>query len=247
MSAFSLALLASVIVSLISLSGGALLVFNKFSVKNFSSYLVSFAAGVMLSAAFLDLFPEALELDGEGDIFESAFFGIILFFMLERFLLWFHHHDSPHGTHPAAVLIILGDGVHNFIDGVVIATSFLVNPGLGLVTTLAVAAHEIPQEIADFGALVGFGMGKARALFFNFVSALTAVLGTIFAFVFFENNEPNLSMLLAFTAGMFTYIAASDLIPELHLEFKRRRSWVQILPFVFGIVIIVISTTFLEG
>ena len=246
MSAFQLALLASILISLISLSGGSLLIWGKLFAGGLSAYLVSFAAGVMLTVAFFDLFPEAQAQVQDGNIFIAAFLGMVTFFFLERFLLWFHHHDEPHGTKPAAVLIIVGDGVHNLLDGIVIATTFIANPAVGLLATVAVAAHEIPQEIADFSALVGLGMRRGKALFFNFLSAITAILGTFLTFVFFDIVETNLSPLLAFTAGMFIYIAASDLIPALHLDFEKRRNWAQTIPFVLGILIIAAMTTYVK-
>ena len=254
MSAFQLALLASILISLISLSGGSLLIWGKLFAGGLSAYLVSFAAGVMLTVAFFDLFPEAQAQVQDGNIFIAAFLGMVTFFFLERFLLWFHHHDlpagkagePPHGTKPAAVLIIVGDGVHNLLDGIVIATTFIANPAVGLLATVAVAAHEIPQEIADFSALVGLGMRRGKALFFNFLSAITAILGTFLTFVFFDIVETNLSPLLAFTAGMFIYIAASDLIPALHLDFEKRRNWAQTIPFVLGILIIAAMTTYVK-
>lgn len=253
MSAFVLALLASVLISLISLSGGSLLIWGKLFAGGLSSYLVSFAAGVMLTVAFFDLFPEAQAQTQDGNIFIAAFLGMVTFFFLERFLLWFHHHDLPagkaselHGTKPAAVLIIVGDGVHNLLDGVVIATAFIANPAVGLLATVAVAAHEIPQEIADFSALVGLGMKRGKALFFNFLSATVAILGTFLTFVFFDIVKTNLSPLLAFTAGMFIYIAASDLIPELHSDATKGRNWILVLPFLVGILIIAAMTTYVE-
>lgn len=241
-------ILASFFISLVSFIGGALLLFKQLRTQKIATYLVSFAAGTMLAVAFLDLLPEALEeASGEVNIFIWAFLGMIAFFFLERFVLWFHHHDSHHNTQPASVLILLGDGVHNFIDGVAIAAAFLVSPALGVVTTLAMAAHEVPQEIADFSILIHGGMKKAKALLFNFFSALAALAGAVGGFFFLENLEGALSILLSFTAGMFIYIASSDLIPELHKDFEKQKSWVQTLPFVLGIVVLWILTKLLEG
>jgi zinc and cadmium transporter len=214
-----------------------------------SAYLVSFAAGVMLAAAFLDILPEALEMAGENIdmVLITALLGIILFFFLERFVLWFHHHDEPHGTKPSALLILVGDSFHNFIDGAAIAATFMINPGLGLITTLAIAAHEIPQEIADFTVLVHSGLTRARALFYNFLSALTALLGAVLGYFFLGTLQNILPLSLAFTAGMFIYIACSDLIPDLHQEFRRERRWVHSIPFILGIVLLWFIISRLEG
>lgn len=230
---------ASLFVSIISFIGGLFLFFRQFAVEKISRHLVSFAAGTMLAVSFLDLLPEALkEGGGELNIFLPAFLGIVIFFFLERFVLWFHHHDSLHDTQPTAVLVLLGDGIHNFIDGAAIAATFLASLELGIATTLAIIAHEIPQEIADFSVLIHVGMKKTQALFFNFLSALAALLGAVGGFYFLESLENMLPLLLSFTGGMFVYIACADLIPEMHRDFRRQRSWVQTLPFVMGIVIL---------
>ncbi|MBP9699777.1 ZIP family metal transporter [Candidatus Woesebacteria bacterium] len=240
-------LIASLLVSAVSFVGGIFLVNHRlFSNSTFTSSLVSFAAGIMLSAALLDLLPEAQEAAGEGNIFLPVLIGIVAFFFLERFVVWFHHHHASHGKAPTSVLILLGDAVHNFIDGVAIAAAFLVSPALGVTTTLAIAAHEIPQEIADFSVLISGGMKKSKALLYNFISGLTAVLGAITAYFFFETVQGVSWILLSFTAGMFLYIACSDLIPELHKELSDKKKWMQTLPFVGGIVLLGLFVHFLE-
>ncbi len=243
-----LILLASLLVSAVSFVGGIFLVNHRlFSNSTFTSSLVSFAAGIMLSAALLDLLPEALEASGgEEAVFVPVLVGIVAFFFLERFVVWFHHHHASHGHAPTSVLILLGDAVHNFIDGVAIAAAFLVNPALGMTTTLAIAAHEIPQEIADFSVLISGGMKKKKALLYNFISGLTAVIGAVSAYFFFETIEGLSWILLSFTAGMFLYIACSDLIPELHKELSEKRKWMQTLPFLGGILLLGLFVHFLE-
>ena len=240
---------ASLVVSLISFAGGIILVWKKLQSEWMSAHLVSFAAGVMLAAAFLDILPEALEGAKENfdPILIAALLGIILFFFLERFVLWFHHHDDSHGTKPSVWLISVGDGIHNFIDGVAIAATFMANPGLGVITTLAIAAHEIPQEIADFGVLLRGGLSPAQALFYNFLSALTALLGAFLGYFFLGSLQNILPIALAFTGGMFIYIACSDLIPDLHQEFQRAKRWVHSIPFVFGILLLWLLVKRLEG
>lgn len=243
-------ILATLLVSAISFTGGLLLFSKKLMTEKLAGILVSFAAGTLLAVTFIDLLPEALEagMDG-GIIFLPVLLGIVSFFFLERFVLWSHHHDhkcEPR-TKPTAVLVLVGDSVHNFIDGAAIAAAFLASFPLGLATTLAMMAHEIPQEIADFSILIHGGMSKSRALFFNFLSGLTALLGAVASFYFLERIEGLLPLLLAFTGGMFIYIACADLIPELHHDFAKRRSWAQVIPFVLGLLLLAVLVRLLEG
>lgn len=237
-------IIATLFVSALSFSGAILLLWKK-SFTHFSSSLVSFAAGVMLATALFDLLPESSEIIGSA-VFVPLFFGILTFFFLERFLLWFHHHDHAHNTKPTAILILSGDGVHNIIDGVAIAAAFLTSTPLGIATTLAIAAHEIPQEIADLGLLIAGGMPKRRALFLNFLSGLTALAGAVVAYYFLQGVQSVIPHLLSFTAGMFLYIACSDLIPEMHQDFAKQRRWAQTIPFLLGIVVLWVLTTILH-
>lgn len=236
---------ASLIISAISLVGGALLLWKKIFTEKLSTYFVGFAAGVMLTTAFADLLPEALEGNTDENIFLYGLAGVVVFFLIERFVLWFHHHDEPH-TKPSAYLILFGDGIHNFFDGLAIAAAFLVNPGLGFITTLAIAAHEVPHEIADFSVLISGGMKKTKALFYNFLSALTALLGAVFGFYYLKNIEGTVPLFLMFTAGVFVYIACSDLIPDLHQDFKKQKKWLTTIPFILGIVLTYFVTSLLE-
>ncbi len=238
---------SSILISLVSLLGGFGLINNLARQKKFLPLFVSFAAGVMLASAFFDLFPEAMELGDPESVFLPALLGIVLFFFLERFVLWFHHHDDTHKIKPSAVLVNVGDGVHNFIDGVVIAATFLTDPSLGIVTTLAIAAHEIPHELADFSILIHGGMSRGKALFYNFLSGLTALLGSILGYFFLESIQGALPFFLSFTAGMFIYIACSDLIPDLHQEFKEKKNWLQVVPFLTGIILIYLVIGLVEG
>lgn len=248
MDTFISIIIASLFVSFVSLSGALLLVWKRLLTDKVITSFVGFAAGILLATAFLDLLPEAAEGGVEiANIFMLTFLGIVIFFFLERFVLWFHHHDEPHNSKPSAYLILLGDGLHNFIDGVAIAASFLTSPILGLTTTLAIAAHEAPHEIADFSVLIAGGMKKTKALLYNFLSGLTALLGAILGFYFLENLEGLLPLTLAFTAGMFIYIACADLIPDLHTDFKKQKNWIQSLPFILGIAAAFIIVKLLEG
>lgn len=239
-------ILASLFISAISLLGAILLLKSKEAQKR-TGTLVSFAAGVMLSAAFLDLLPEALEGAGEMNVFIPTLIGVVSFFFLERFVLWFHHHHDGHGATPSAVLVLIGDSFHNFIDGVAIAAAFLVSPTLGVITTLAIAFHEIPQELADLSVLVAGGLKQKRALFYNFLSGLTALAGAVIGYIYLESVEKVIWMFLSFTAGMFLYIACSDLIPELHQQYKKHQNWTQTLPFIFGIIIMQVFIKIIEG
>lgn len=202
--------------SIVSLVGGVILIWRERLAKISSPYLVSFAAGVLLAAAFLDLLPEAYELIGSTDVFLYALIGVIIFFFVERFLLRVHHHGRFHDLPPVSSIVLVGDAIHNFIDGIVIASAFLVNVPLGVVTSLAIVSHEIPQEIGDFGILLKGGMKPKKVLFVNFAAATFTLFGAILAYVFSFAIEPILAFLLAFGAGTFIYIAASDLIPEIH-------------------------------
>ena len=206
------------------------------------SYLVSFAAGVMLAAALLDLLPHAIEEADAHEMLMLTLLGIVASFLFERFILWHHHHEDKHHIKPSAFLVLIGDAVHNFVDGVVIAAAFLVSPALGVSTTIAIAAHELPQELADFSVLLYAGFSRQKALLFNFLSATTAIMGTLLGYFFLGEHEQFLPPTLAFTAGMFIYIACADLIPELHREHHEHResSIKQVLPFILGIIIMIV-------
>lgn len=241
MSALASSLLATFAVSLASLVGLVFL-FKKFWNARNEIRVVGFAAGVLLAAAFLDLLPEALaESDNNPDIFLAALVAMVGFFLAERVIHGTpgHRTDESHIGHHASsrYFILFGDGVHNFIDGVAIAASFIVSPELGLATTLAVIAHEIPHEVGDYGILVRGGYSPRRALFYNFLSALTAVLGALATFAFGGFVEDHLALFIAATAGMFIYIAAANLIPEIHHQ-RAKGKFLYATPFVVGVVLI---------
>lgn len=234
--------------SIFSLLGGFVLLLKKDWNRDFSLILTSFAAGVLLSTSFLDLFPEALHHMEEktgGDVFLPALLGIVIFFLLERTLVWFHHHHDAHDTKPTIWMITFGDSIHNFIDGVAIAAAFMVNPTVGFTTALAVAAHEIPQEIADFSILLSQGLSRKKTLLFNIVSAGTALLGAGTMYFFSPQLEKSLGTIIAFAAGMFCYIALSDLIPELHHSQNKKQGVPQIMAFVTGILLIAVVKLFI--
>lgn len=216
------------------------------SIKNlasrFSLLLTSFAAGALLTAAFLDLLPEAFEEVRSTNLFWGALLGIVVFFLLERSLLWFHHHHGEEKTgvmkeekKPVTLLLMIGDALHNFLDGVVIGGSFLVSIPLGVVTSLAVFFHEIPHEIGTFGALLHEGLTYSRVVLYNVLSGVTALLGAILAYFFLSHLSAVIPYLLAFAAGNFIYISASDLIPEIHRAFDKEKALVQTTFFLLGI------------
>ncbi len=237
------ALIATVFVSLISLVG-ALVLFNSKFIKGFySSIMISLAAGVMLTTAVLDLLPEALKKSTNQSIYWSLLAGICIFFVLERLIFWYHHHAHGHKKkdeiEPSAYLVLLGDGLHNFFDGLAIAASFSVNWRVGIVATIAIIIHEVLQELADFVVLINGGFSTFKALFYNLLSGVTAILG-VFVGWYFINNEGILPYLLAFNSGMFIYISCSDLIPALHEDFKKKRKWLQTFTFIMAVIAMIV-------
>jgi zinc and cadmium transporter len=227
------ALIATLLVSAVSLVG-VVFIFAEWS-ERLEVLFLSFAAGILLGTTFLELLPEAVEVNADGNVFLATLAAIVVFFLLERYLHGFHGHEEGHAKQ-SRYLILVGDSVHNFADGVAIAASFLVSPSVGVATTLAVAAHEIPQEIADYGVLVSGGFSRRKALLLNFYSGLTALLGAVGCFVFGDFVTPHLGYFMAASAGMFVYIAAADLMPELHHS-RWRNSWLCTVPFFAGIAL----------
>lgn len=206
--------------SLFSLIGGFLLLAKRFDNHKIQLIAVPFAAGALLAAAFADMLPEAVEHGEIETVSLVVLIGFLAFFCLERFLGWFHHHHE-HGTdqhRPTKSLIIVGDTLHNLIDGLVIGAAFLVDPVTGFVTAFAVAAHEIPQEVGDFGILLALGMRRRNVLLANIVSALATLVGAVAVYAAGSALEGVQPILLALTAGFFIYIAASDLVPTIHAE-----------------------------
>ena len=234
--------------SLFSLAGGFLLLANKSNATKFADYATPFAAGALLAAAFVDLLPEAIEETSATIALRSALFGIILFFILERFLHWFHHHhehedNAPHSRDSNVPLIIIGDTVHNFIDGAAIAAAFLVSFPTGVVITLAVAAHEIPQR----------GMTRKNVILANILSALATTVSATTFFLIGQQTQIRIDVLLAVSAGFFIYIAASDLIPSIHdnhhtdnNRHNKNLASQQTAMLLFGVVAVSSATIFLH-
>lgn len=221
-------ILATFAVSLISFVG---ILFSYNQIKKLMHYFITFAAATLLAAAFFDLIPDALGSLSSTNInpeqaLAFVFFGIVLFFLMERFIHW-HHCDKDHCEEkPAGILTLAGDFVHNFFDGLLIAAAFVLNTSTGMITTLTVIAHEIPHEFGNFAVLIHSGFAKNRALFLNFISALTAILGGILGFFMFDklNYLSPFGVLIA--AGGFLYVALSDIVPELHHHHKEKRTLV---------------------
>ena len=227
------------VVSAISLVGVLALALNKHLLHRAMVVLVSFAAGSLLAAAFLDLIPEAAELVDLDVLMPAALAGIVTFFIIERILHWHHFHAEENDIHPFTYLNLIGDGLHNFMDGIAIAASYLVSVPVGIATTIAVIAHEIPQEISDFSVLVYGGLGRKKALLFNFGSALTAFFGAAIVLVFQNmENSAVLGKLAGFAAGGLIYIATADLVPEIHKEHRLKKVLAQMVAFGLGIALI---------
>lgn len=238
-------LIALILVSSIgSLGGGLLLVLFK---KNFTHQqnllIISFAAGVMLATVFFDIFPET-----DPIVWWAVLLGIMTLFILEKFLIWHHHHDD--GCNNTPLLLNIGDTIHNFIDGVVIGATFLTNPSLGLITTLAVSLHEIPHEMADFAVMLSAGWSKTKTIIVNVLSALISLVGALGVYALGNRIHQWIPFLMSFAGGMFIYLACSDLIPELHHAHengKLKNNLVHILSMSFGIILIYSLISLLEG
>ena len=226
-------------VSLVSLIGVFTFSVKKENLNKVLILLVSLSAGTLMGDAFLHLIPEAYSGEGKDLAAILILAGILLFFILEKVISWRHCHTLDCHDHPQvfSYMILTGDMVHNFIDGLIIGASYMVSPPLGLATTLAVVLHEIPQEIGDFGSLIYGGCSKFKALMYNFVSALSAIVGAILVLSLGFNSESLISVLVPFAAGGFIYIAGSDLIPELHKNRDRKIIVWQIITFILGILL----------
>ena len=228
-----------VVVSLISIVGIVALILYK-DVKKIVFMLVAFAIGGLLGDAFIHLLPESFEnIDSELAVALLTLGGILIFFALEKFLRWRHSCQTEicedQHIHPVVAMNLVGDAVHNMIDGMVIAATYLVSVPLGLTTTLAIVLHEIPQEIGDFGILVHGGLSTKKALAFNLFSACTAIFGAVLSLVIGPHLEGYTTVLLPITAGGFIYIAGSDLLPELQKDIKMGRSLIQFALILLGI------------
>ena len=245
-------ILATVLVSLISFVG-ILVIFKKQNKKDFLKAVISVAAGALLTVAFLNMLPEAIEsgLFDVHTIFTVVLISVVFFFLLERVFHWHHCHCEDHGRPCAehkkklAVINIIGDGIHNFVDGALIASAFLFDFKAGILVTFAVILHEIPQEISDFGVLLYAGLTKARAIIYNLLTALIAVIGAIVFYNFGTSVEKVIPVMLAFAAGNFIYLATADLIPEIHHEENHKKIFIHSVWLVMGVLLMYSVSQFL--
>jgi len=234
------------IVSAVSLAGIVTLAIKKDLLAKILFGLVGFSAGAMLGGAFLHILPEAMEKNPHPEeVFSLLIAGIVLFFLLEKYFHWRHCHQQECRLHAFTYLNLVGDGLHNFLDGMLIAAGFLVSLKLGIVTAAAVILHEIPQELGDFAVLVYGGFSRQKALFFNFLSGLTAIAGALAGYFICVLAGRLSLVILPFAAGGFIYIAGSDLIPELHKETSPGRSLLAFTAFLLGIFFMAFAKRFL--
>jgi zinc and cadmium transporter len=240
-------ILASIsLVSLISLVGIVTFLIKGKPLQEIIFYFVGFSAGALIGGAFLHILPEALEKSSSAFVFSWVICGISLFFLMEKYFYWRHCHDEHCQVHSFTYLNLIGDGMHNFFDGMIIAASFTVSIKVGLATTLAVIAHEIPHELGNFAVLVYGGFSKFKALFFNFLTVLTAFLGALAGYFLAERTGHFSDFILPITAGGFIYIASSDLIPEIHKESNQKRSTMAFVAFILGIIFMALAKKFLN-
>jgi zinc and cadmium transporter len=249
--------LSAFLVSLISFVGVVTLSFRRVLLDRFLFLLISLSAGALLGDAFIHLLPEVVEVSG-GFTLKISFLvllGIVGFLFLEKFVLWHHHHtiETPedhakqehHHSHALGTMNMIGGALHDFLDGMIIAASFLVSPVVGIGTTIAVILHEIPQEIGDFGVFIHSGFSVKKALLINFLSGLLGLAGVLFVLVLHQSSELVTGYLIPFTAGAFIYIAGSDLIPEIKKQTMTLHSVLQLFVLVLGILSMFLLT-FLE-
>lgn len=233
-------LIASVLESLVSFFASLAVIVNEKRVRTFVHWVISFAVGVILGTVFFDILPEAGEFASYESLFPMVLVGFLIFFILEKALIWYHCHEDECTTHTTGYLVLLGDAVHNFIDGVIIALTFLADIRLGIITSFAVILHEIPQEVSDYTIMLHSGFSKRSALFYNVLLSFTTIIGALIGY-FIGSGGNIIGYLLALVAGNFLYIAASDLIPELHHNHRSSSSVLQVVLVLLGIGAIILS------
>jgi zinc and cadmium transporter len=225
---------SGLLMSAIALIGSVTLFLSEAALKKILLPLVALAAGTLLGGAFLHMIPAAIEKSGNQlSVYLWTLLGFTLFLALEQFLHWHHCHRAPSEHRPLTYLILIADGVHNFIGGLAVAGAFLIDVRVGISTWLAAAAHEVPQELGDFGILIHGGWNKTRALLYNFLSAITFLVGGIVAYG--ASFAIDVTFLLPFAAGNFIYIAAADLIPEIKHHDEPMGQVIHFLSFLSGL------------
>ncbi len=233
-------LAATIIVSLLAFSGVFLLKIKRTHLAIVLPLVVSFAAGVMLGDVFIHIAPESAAALGDTGVFFYLLFGVVAFLIIEKLLLWHHHkgaHIDAHEAKLTPAMVLIGDGAHNFFDGVIIAASFLNNFNLGVLSTFAIILHEIPQEIGDFGVLLSTGLKPKKVILYTFVAQLTAIAGGLITYFFLTNLAQFTQLFLPIAGGGLLYIATSDIIPELNKEVKLKENLFQIIALVLGITV----------
>jgi len=239
MTTFLWILSSGILMSAIALVGSVTLFFSEATLKKILLPLVALAAGTLLGGALLHMIPAAIEKSGnQASIYLWVLLGFTLFLALEQFLHWHHCHRAPSEHRPLTYLILIADGVHNFIGGLAVAGAFLIDVRVGVSTWIAAAAHEVPQELGDFGILIHGGWKKGKALFYNLLSALTFLVGGIVAYA--ASFTFDVTFLLPFAAGNFIYIAAADLIPEIKHEDNPTLNVIHFCSFLSGIALLLI-------
>jgi zinc and cadmium transporter len=238
-------IVSTFLISLLSLVGMFVLSLSEETLHRIIRMLVSFSAGTIFGASIFDLLPEAIERVSESEVFVYVAVGFIFSMIFERFIYWYHGHDADveasrdeAPTKGFAYLNLVGDFVHNFIDGMIIAASFFVNFQLGIASSIAVAFHELPQEMGDFGILVYAGFKPRPSLIYNYTAAFSVVIGAVFASLFLETVEPLSGLLVSFSTGAFMYLSASELVPEMNKEKNNLKAAVQVLIFILGVILI---------
>ena len=234
-------ILATIIVSLLSFAGIITLALKGQILNKILLILIGLSAGTLMGGAFIHLLPEAVEGNPGMNAFLFVLVGFILFFIIEKVLHWRHCHKGECDVHTFTYMNLIGDSIHNFIDGLIMAASFVISVPLGITTTIAISVHEIPQEIGDFGVLIYGGFSKKKALLLNFLIALTAVIGGIVGYIISSRIENIVLFILPFAAGGFIYIAATDLVPEIKKEMDMKRYMATLIVFILGILIMLIT------
>lgn len=229
-------ILSTFLVSLVSFIGVFALSFKKEALNKILFYLIALSVGGLMGGAFLHLLPEAVEQIDSMNVFLYALLGFFLFLVIEKVIHWRHCHKGDCPVHTFAYMNLIGDGVHNFIDGLIMAAAFLAGTGLGVASTIAIFLHEVPQEIGDFGVLVYGGIERKKALFYNFLTAITAVFGGVIGYYFLSFTEGASAFLIPVAAGGFLYIAASDLIPEIRKENNVKKSILNFAIIFLGVL-----------
>lgn len=243
----------SLIGGLFSLIGGVLLLAIGTTLRqSLTTSLLSFAAGAFIATSFTDLLPEAIEESGEAHpVLLSAMAGLVAFFILERLLMRYgfknDKHEHADHTESLPALLILGDTLHNFLDGIVIAVAYVANPILGLTTTLAVASHELPQEIGDFSVLLDHGWSRKKVLLVNILQSIATIPGAILGYAVGSTLTPQLPIFLGVAGGIFLYLGASDLIPELHHRAGHKHVLRVVIPFFAGIAAVTLLVRMTHG